>query len=110
MINKKLPKTHTIFGVKCKLIYFGSIRNRWEGENSQFAIEVYDRHLTYRNPNDKQFLVYVTLKTFHQVQISGTGDTLKEAQQKVEQQFEQEVIILDRIYDKIYTNLYSVHV
>jgi len=107
MTNKKFPKTHTIFGVKCK---YSKKSLSWKGENDQFRVELWDRDITYRNTSDKRYLVEVALRTFHCVCIDGTGDTLKEAQQKVEQQFEQEVIILDRIYDKIYTNLYSVHV
>ena len=80
MKNKKLPKTHTIFGVKCK---YNKKSLSWKGENDQFRVELWDRDITYRHPSDKRYLVEVILRTFHQVSIDGTGDTLKEAQQEI---------------------------
>jgi hypothetical protein len=80
MKNKKFPKTHTVLGVKCK---YNKKSLSWKGETDQFRIEIYDREVTYRHPNDKRYLVNIILRTFHQVQIDGTGDTLKEAQEEI---------------------------
>jgi hypothetical protein len=81
--NRKLPKTHTIFGVKCKLSRQSIFHPYWYGENDQFRVQIWEQDVTYRHPSDKRYLVEVTLRTFHQVCIEGTGDTLKEAQQEI---------------------------
>jgi hypothetical protein len=81
--NRKLPKTHTIFGVKCKICSQTIFHPYWCGENDQFRIQIWERDITYRHPSDKRYLVEITLRTFHQACIDGTGDTLKEAQMNI---------------------------
>jgi len=85
MKNKKFPKTHTVFGVKCTQIYFGPGRFVWMGANDQFSIDIFDRRetLSYRYPNDKRYSIEVMLKTFHNIRFKATGDTLKEAQEEI---------------------------
>jgi hypothetical protein len=93
MTNKKQPKTHTIFGVKCK---YNKKSFSWKGENDQIRIELWERDITYRNPNGKRYLVEVVLRTFHQVCIDGTGNTLKEAQSEIEISLQNEAKIFHR--------------
>jgi hypothetical protein len=104
MINKKLPKTHTIFGVKCK---YSKKSLSWKGENDQFRVELWDRDITYRNPNDKRYLVEVVLRTFHQVSIDGHGDTLKEVQREIETSLQNEAKIFHRNLNHISSLVYG---
>jgi hypothetical protein len=57
----------------------------WTGANDQFSIDIFDSQdvLSYRHPSDKRYSVEVMLKTFHNIRIGATGDTLKEAQENI---------------------------
>jgi hypothetical protein len=74
MKTNKHPKTRTIFGVKCNIIDFSG---KWTGENKQFLISIYEIKTI---DDEKKFIIYVVLKTFYTVTLSGEGNTLKEAQ------------------------------
>lgn len=74
-INNRIPKTHTIFGLKCTNNDFD--KTKWTGENKQFHVSIYEILSTN---SEKKFIIYVELKTFYNVTLSGEGNSLKEAQ------------------------------
>ena len=77
--SKQSPETRTVFGIKCKKMYYfrEGEEHYWRGSNKNFEVSVYDRD-TRGNPWIGRFFVVVKFKTFHNIECEASANTLHE--------------------------------